>query len=87
MGDASSNPAPVANFKFNQMKNVNDIEVKDFIEVKTIISKCEHCNQENGVHKMSCPTQKATVNIADEVKAYYDQMDKEVHQNKSNLNQ
>jgi hypothetical protein len=36
---------------------------------------------------MSCPTKKATVFITDEVKAYYDQMDKEVHQNRSNLNE
>jgi hypothetical protein len=35
---------------------------------------------------MSCPTQKATVFINDTVKAYYDQMEKEVHQNRSNLN-
>jgi hypothetical protein len=48
--------------------------------------KCAYCNQVAGIHKMSCPTQKATVFINDTVKAYYDQMEKEVHQNRSNLN-
>jgi len=26
-------------------------------------SKCKHCHQENGVHKMSCSTQKITVKL------------------------
>jgi hypothetical protein len=33
MGDAGSNPAPVSNFKLINMKDVNDIEVVDFVEV------------------------------------------------------
>ena len=66
--------------------------VKDFQKIDTgykiIIEKCIGCNKSGAIHKMSCPTKKATVFIEfiDEVKAYYDQMDKEVHQNRSNLN-
>ena len=52
-----------------------------------VIKKCSSCQKRNGIHKMSCPTQKATVFIDNEVKAYYDQMEKEVHQNRSNLNE
>jgi hypothetical protein len=51
------------------------------------LEKCSGCNKPGAIHKMSCPTKKATVFITDEVKAYYDQMDKEVHQNRSNLNE
>jgi hypothetical protein len=53
---------------------------------KIITEKCSVCNKPGNVHKMSCHTQKATIFIDDEVKAYYDQMDKEVHQNRGNLN-
>ena len=68
-----------------------DHVVKDFQKINTgykiIIEKCSGCNKPGAIHKMSCPTKKATVFINDEVKAYYDQMDKEVHQNRSNLNE
>jgi hypothetical protein len=68
-----------------------DYVVKDFQKINTgykiIIEKCSGCNKPGAIHKMSCPTKKATVFITDEVKAYYDQMDKEVHQNRSNLNE
>jgi hypothetical protein len=66
-------------------------KVKQFEPIKNgykiITNKCNGCHKPGAIHKMSCPTQKATVFMTDEVKAYYDQMDKEVHQNKSNLNQ
>jgi len=60
----------------------------EYIETgfKIITKKCIGCNKPGTIHKMSCPTQKATVFINDTVKAYYDQMEKEVHQNISNLN-
>jgi hypothetical protein len=67
-----------------------DYVVKDFKRIDTgykiITEKCSVCNKPGNVHKMSCSTQKATIFIDDDVKAYYDQMDKEVHQNKGNLN-
>jgi len=67
-----------------------DYIVKDFKKIDTgfkiITEKCSICNKPGTIHKMSCPTKKATVFIDDEVKAYYDQMDKEVHQNRGNLN-
>lgn len=53
---------------------------------KIITEKCSGCHKPGNVHKMSCPTQKATVFITDEVQAYYDQMEKEVHWNRGNLN-
>jgi hypothetical protein len=40
---------------------------------------CKECHQPNNVHKMSCSSQKITM--------FYDQMEKEVHKNNSNLNQ
>jgi hypothetical protein len=64
--------------------------VKDFQKIDTgykiITEKCTYCHLAGGVHKMGCETRKATVFINDEVKEYYNQMDKEVHQNRSNLN-
>jgi hypothetical protein len=36
---------------------------------------------------MSCKTKKVTVVLDDQIKDYYDQMDKEVHQNRANLNE
>jgi hypothetical protein len=42
-------------------------------------SYCEYCHQTDGVHKMGCETRKVTV--------FFDQMEKEVHQNRSNLNE
>jgi hypothetical protein len=86
--------------------------VKGFKRINTgykiVTEKCSGCHKPGAIHKMSCPTQKATVFIdnkeieledvfnndkkenikkfIDEVKSYYDQMDKEVHQNRSNLN-
>ena len=68
-----------------------DYKVKDFQKIDTgykiITEKCGSCNKPGAIHKMSCSTQKATVIINDEVKDYYDQMEKEVHQNRSNLNE
>jgi hypothetical protein len=67
-----------------------DYIVKDFQKIDTgykiVTEKCGGCHKPGTMHKMSCPTQKATIFIDDEVKAYYDQMDKEVHQNRGNLN-
>ena len=67
-----------------------DYKVKDFQKIDTgykiITEKCSGCNKPGAIHKMSCPTQKTTVFITNEVKTYYDQMDNEVHQNKGNLN-
>jgi hypothetical protein len=39
---------------------------------------CTECHKTEGVHKVSCSTHKVTI--------FFDQMDKEVHQNRSNLN-
>ena len=47
---------------------------------------CKFCHQKNAIHKISCPTQKATIVLSDDVQNYYDQMEKEVHWNRSNLN-
>ena len=56
--------------------------VKDFKRIDTgykiITEKCAYCNQAAGIHKMSCETRKVTM--------FYEQMEKEVHQNRSNLN-
>jgi hypothetical protein len=70
-----------------------DHVVKDFQKINTgykiITEKCAYCNLAGGVHKMGCETRKATVfmEFIDDVKTYYNQMDKEVHQNRSNLNE
>jgi hypothetical protein len=57
--------------------------VKDFERIDTgykiIVEKCAYCNQSGAIHKMGCETRKVTV--------FYDQMEKEAHQNRSNLNQ
>lgn len=59
-----------------------DYIVKDFKVMKSgykiITEKCTMCNLAGAIHKMSCSTQKMTV--------FLDQMEKEVHQNNSNLN-
>lgn len=51
---------------------------------------CIYCYQSNGVHKMGCETRKVTIinMMKDDEKLglYYDQMDKEVHFNRGNLN-
>ncbi len=39
---------------------------------------CKYCHQTDGVHKMGCETRNVTM--------FYEQMEKEVHQNRSNLN-
>ena len=39
---------------------------------------CDSCHMKNGVHKMSCPTQKVTV--------FFQQMENEVHKSNNNLN-
>ncbi len=68
-----------------------DYKVKDFQKIDTgykiITEKCGGCNKPGAIHKMSCSTQKATVLLDPEVKNYYDQMEKEVHKNRSNLNE
>ena len=68
-----------------------DYVVKDFkpidTGIKIITEKCAYCNQAAGIHKMGCETRKMTVFLDDQVKDYYDQMDKEVHQNRANLNE
>lgn len=68
-----------------------DHVVKDFQKIDTgykiITEKCPYCHLAGKVHKMGCETRKVTVLLNDEVKAYYDQMNKEVHQNRSNLNE
>jgi len=57
--------------------------VKDFKRIDTgykiITEKCDYCNQAAGIHKMGCETRKVTI--------FYEQMEKEVHQNRSNLNE
>jgi hypothetical protein len=67
-----------------------DYVVKDFKKIDTgykiITEKCAYCHLAGKAHKMGCETRKVTVFIDDDVKAYYDQMDKEVHQNRGNLN-
>ena len=42
---------------FNQSPN-KGLECEYFWEIK-----CEYCQQTNGVHKMSCPTQKIQINL------------------------
>jgi len=57
--------------------------VKNFKRIDTgykiIVEKCAYCHQAGAIHKMGCETRKVTI--------FYDQMEKEVHQNRSNLNQ
>jgi hypothetical protein len=57
--------------------------VKDFKRIytgyKIITEKCAYCNLAGKKHKMGCETRKVTV--------FYEQMEKEVHQNRSNLNE
>lgn len=68
-----------------------DYVVKDFQKINTgykiIIEKCPYCHLAGKAHKMGCETRKVTILLNDEVKAYYDQMNKEVHQNRNNLNE
>lgn len=68
-----------------------DYVVKDFKRIDTgykiITEKCAYCNQAGTIHKMGCETRKMNVFLDDQVEKYYDQMDKEVHQNRSNLNE
>jgi hypothetical protein len=63
-----------------------DHVVKDFQKIDTgykIITerneRCAYCNLAGGAHKMDCETRKVTI--------FYDQMEKEIHQNRSNLNE
>ena len=67
-----------------------DYVVKDFKRIDTgykiITEKCAYCHLAGKAHKMGCETRKATIFISDDVKAYYDQMEKEVHWNRGNLN-
>ena len=59
-----------------------DYIVKDFKLIKSgykiITEKCPECHLAGAIHKLSCSTQKMTI--------FLDQMEKEVHQNNSNLN-
>lgn len=56
--------------------------IKDFKKIATgykiITEKCKYCNLAAGNHKIGCEIKKITV--------FYDQMEKEVHQNNGNLN-
>lgn len=63
-------------------KNIKSVDN----ECKSVTEKCDICQMSGAIHKMSCPTQKTTVFVDDVVKAYYDQMEKEVHFNRGNLN-
>ena len=60
-----------------------DYVVKDFKRIDTglkiITEKCDYCHLAGKKHKMGCETRKVTV--------FYEQMEKEVHQNRSNLNE
>jgi hypothetical protein len=49
-------------------------------------SYCKFCHKTDNCHKMSCSTKKTTIVITDEAKTFFDQMEKEVHQNRANLN-
>jgi hypothetical protein len=59
-----------------------DYIVKDFKCIKSgykiITEKCPECHLAGAIHKLSCGTKKVTI--------FLDQMEKEVHQNNSNLN-
>ena len=59
-----------------------DYVVKDFQKINTgykiVTEKCAYCNLAGGVHKMGCETRSVTI--------FYEQMEKEVHKNRSNLN-
>ena len=48
------------------------------------IIKCRHCHLKNGRHKISCKKRKKVV--LQQMINYYEQMEKEVHKNNSNLN-
>jgi hypothetical protein len=89
MVDPSGGPYISARMSLDSF-GYKDYKVVGFESIETgfkiITEKCSVCNKPGNVHKMSCSTKKVTVFIDDEVKAYYDQMDKEVHQNRSNLN-
>lgn len=45
---------------------------------------CKYCNLKNNIHKISCPKNKKV--ISQDVLKYYEQMEKEVHFNRGNLN-
>jgi hypothetical protein len=89
MVDPSGGPYISARMSLDSF-GYKDYKVVGFESIETgfkiITEKCSVCNKPGNVHKMSCSTKKATVFINNEVKAYYDQMDKEVHQNRGNLN-
>lgn len=48
------------------------------------MSKCKYCHLKNNKHKMNCSINKKAV--SEEIIKYYEQMEKEVHKNNSNLN-
>ena len=60
-----------------------DYVVKYFKRIDTgykiITEKCAYCNLAGKKHKMGCETRNVTI--------FYEQMEKEVHQNRSNLNE
>jgi hypothetical protein len=92
MIDPSGGPYITRGMSLNSF-GFKNYAVKDFKRIDTgykiITEKCIGCNKPGNVHKMSCPTQKTTIftEFIDDVKAYYDQMNKEVHQNRGNLNE
>ena len=43
---------------FCKLPNATSYDCEYFWEIK-----CKYCNQENGVHKLSCPTHKIQINL------------------------
>lgn len=82
MVDPSGGPYIAVGMPLNSF-GFKDYVVKDFERIDTgykiITEKCAYCNLAGAIHKIGCETRKVTI--------FYDQMEKEVHQNRSNLNQ
>jgi len=82
MVDPSGGPYITIGMSLNSF-GFKDHVVKDFQKINTgykiVTEKCAYCNLAGGVHKMGCETRKVTI--------FYEQMEKEVHHNRSNLNE
>jgi hypothetical protein len=67
--------------KLNGVKRDGEICNLDYCTYPNCVQDdyCKYCHQTDGVHKMGCETRKVTM--------FYEQMEKEVHQNRSNLNE
>jgi len=67
--------------KLNGVKRDGEICNLDYCTYPKCVQDdyCKYCHQTDGIHKMGCETR--NVNI------FYEQMEKEVHQNRSNLNE